>query len=150
LTLSDLTAYATILGTGIALGALGFGAWTWRREHGTNVTVQISIGFLAFPPNIVDAVMVTVYNESAHPVRVTGAGVEINDGGKRAGHVSLKPGATIPGTIPPHDQGMTWLETAELVKKGFDVYRKARAFAILANRAVGPLWSKRRTLMRRN
>ena len=151
--LQSLAAYATILSAGILIGGGVVGgfwrAWAWRQEHGTNVTVQLSIGFLTFPTGLIEAIIVTVINHSAHPVRVTGAGVEINDGSKRAGHVPLKPGAGIPGIIAAHDQEMTWIERAELVTEGFDVYRKARAFARLADRPGGPLWSKSRALMRR-
>jgi hypothetical protein len=50
--------------------------WTWRREHGTHVTVQISWG-VTVGPSVVEAVIVTVFNRSGHPVRVTGAGVEM-------------------------------------------------------------------------
>jgi len=82
-------------------------------------------------------------------VRITGAGVELNDGSKRTCHVPFKPGAPVPGTIAPHDSGMTWIEKAELEHEGFDVYRKARAFARLADHNR-PVWSKRRTLMRRS
>jgi hypothetical protein len=152
--LNTMAAYATILSAGILIGGGVVGAvwrvWTWRREHGTNVKVQISMGWQLFGANAVDAVVVTVFNRSSHPVRVTGAGVEMNDGTGRAGHVpGMKLGADIPGIVAPHDQGTTWLETAELVHEGFDVYRKARAFARFGE-SDRPIWSKSRRLMRRS
>jgi hypothetical protein len=149
--LETLAAYATIFAAGgLIVGGI-WRLWTWRQEHGTHVTVQISWGGLAFGPDLVEAVLVTVFNRSRHPVRVTGCGVEINDGSKRAGHVmQIKPGAGIPGVVTPHDSAMTWLERADLEHEGFNMYRKARAFALLADRTGGPVWSKRRTLMRRS
>src|SRR5439155_15197391 len=148
---NTLAAYATILSAGILIGGGVIGGlwrvWTWRREHATNVKVQISMGFMMFGPNAVDAVIVTVFNRGSHTMRVTGAGVEVNDGSKRAGHVQVKPGADSPGIVAPRDSGMTWIETAELVHEGFDVYRTARAFARDAE-SDRPIWSKRRTLMR--
>ena len=151
--LDTLAAYATILSAGILIGGGVVGAiwrvWTWRQEHGTHVTVQISWGVLT--PMLVEAVLVTVFNRSGHPIRVTGAGVEMNDGSKRAGHVvQIKPGAGIPGTIAPYDSAMTWFEMADLASEGFDKYRKGRAFAHLADRVGGPVWSKPRRLMRRS
>jgi hypothetical protein len=154
--LNTLAAYATILSAGILIGGGVVGAvwrvWTWRQEHGTNVTVRISLGFLtlSLEPHVIEAVIVTAINSSAHAVRVTSAGVEMNDGTKRNGFVPLKPGAGIPGTIQAHDQAMTWLEKAELEKEGFDVFRKARAFVLLADREGGAIWSKPRRLMRRS
>ena len=153
--LNTLTAYATILGTGVLIGGAVIGGiwryWTWRQEHGTNVTVQISMGFIVgFGPNAIDAVQITVFNRSAHPIRVAGVGVEMNDGSKRTGQVTgSKVGADIPGIVNPHDSGSTWLETSDLTQNGFDVFRPARAFAHIADRNER-LWSKRRTLMRRS
>ena len=149
MTLATLAAYATIFAFGgLIVGGI-WRLWTWRQEHGTHVTVQISWGVLT--PTLVEAVLVTVFNRSGHPIRVTGAGVEINDGSQRTGNVmQVKPGAGIPGTIAPHDSAMTWFEMADLVSERFDMYRKARAFAHLADRVAGPVWSKRRTLIQRS
>jgi hypothetical protein len=108
------------------------------------------MGFVVGFGPAIDAVQITVFNRSAHPIRVAGVGVEINDGSNRTGQVTgLKLGADIPGIVDPHDSGFTWLEAADLTQNGFDVFRPARAFANIADRN-GRLWSKRRTLMRRS
>lgn len=148
--LNNLAAYATILGTGVAIGAIVVGGiwryWTWRQEHGTLVTVTLKWGGLTFGPNVVEAVTVTVLNQSSHPVRVTGAGVEINDGSERTGNVTeVKPGAGIPGVVAPHDLGFTWIEIADLKQNGFDPFKPARAFVHVADRTI---WSKRTAVMR--
>ena len=150
--LQTLAAIATILGTGLVLGGSIVGGfwryWTWRQEHGTHVVVEISFGFVALGPRLVDTVLVTVRNRSKHPVRVENVAVELNDGSKRVGLVpGTKPGATIPGVVAPHDSGMTWFESADLVPMGLDLYRPARARVSLADRD-GFLWSKRKRLMK--
>ena len=151
--LQTWAAVATILGTGLVLGGLIVGGvwryWTWRQEHGTHVSVEISTGFLVLGTTPLDVVQVTVRNRSTHPVRVDGVAVEMNDGSKRAGIVTgLKVGANIPGVVGPHDSGSTWLETADLVRNGFDMFYPARARVSLSARD-GFVWSKRRRLMKR-
>jgi hypothetical protein len=146
-----LAAYATVLGVGIGIGAAIVGAvwrwWTWRQEHGTLLTAQIGMGFLAFGPKLVEAISVTVYNRSRHPVRVTGVGIETNDGSKRVlVQIMPQPGAGIPGTVNPHDSAMTWFERDPNWKaNGLDVQRPTRCRITIAERA-GFIWSKRRRL----
>jgi len=151
--LSTAAEIATLIGAGIVIGGAAVGGvwrwWTWRREHGTNVKVKLTWGLALLGDHSIESAIVTVFNQSAHPVRVTGAGVEVNDGSGRAGHVRVKPGADIPGVVAAHDQGSTWVELAELTREGFDVYSKARAFARIGENDR-PIWSKRRRLMRRS
>jgi len=146
-----LAAYATVLGVGIAVGGAVVGGlwrwWTWRQEHGTLVTAQIGMGFLTLGPNLVEAINVTVFNRSKHPVRVTGVAIETNDGSKRVlAQIVPQPGAGIPGVIGPYDSAMTWFERDQDWKaNGLDVQRPTRCRISLAERD-GFIWSKRRRL----
>jgi hypothetical protein len=150
-----LAAYATVLGVGVALGATIVGGlwrwWTWRQEHETLVTVKIAIGFLTFGPKLVEAVIVTVFNRSKHPVRVTGVALEANDGSKRQ-LIQITPerGAGIPGTVGPRDSAQTWFENGEIDGRGgLDIYRPVRCRVNLAEQDA-PIWSKPRALMKRS
>lgn len=163
----DLQTLAAVLGVGVAFGAaVVAGAWrwwTWRQEHKTLVTVKIAMGFLTFGPKLVEAVILTVFNRSGHPVRVTGVGLsghpvrvtgvglEANDGSKRQlVQIIPQPGAGVPGTIAPRDSAQTWFERADIDNRGgIDVYRPVRGQVVLAERDR-PIWSRRRALMRKD
>jgi hypothetical protein len=146
-----LAAYATVLGVLLVIAGGLWRWWTWRQEHRTLVSVKVAIGFLTFGPKLVDAVILTVFNNSSHPVRVTGVGLQANDGTKRQlVQITHEPGAGIPGTVAPRDQGQTWFKKAEIDNRGgIDVYRPVRGYAMLADRDR-PIWSKRRALMKRS
>jgi len=147
----DLQTLAAVLGVGVAIGAAVVGGlwrwWTWRQEHGTLITAQIGMGFLGFGPKLIEAITVTVYNRSKHPVRVTGVAIETNDGSKRVlAQIMPQPGTTIPGVVSPHDSAMTWFEKDPSWKaNGLDVQRPTRCRINIAERDA-PIWSKRRQL----
>jgi hypothetical protein len=118
-----LAAYATLLGSGIAIGAAIVGGiwkwWTWHQEQGTFVTAKIDAALLAYGPDLVKAVTLTVYNRSKHPIRVTGVAIELNNGTKRVlAQLMPQSGAGIPGIVSPRDSASTWFDQSDLVEPG--------------------------------
>ena len=145
---------AQTLGVGVVFGGLVVGGvwrwWTWRQEHGTLVTVQIDIGVVKAGPAVAGAITLTVYNGSAHPVRVSGVALQHNRG-PRGTFVQVVPqiGATIPGVISPHDSGMTWFETDYLEAQGLDLTRPAWGRISLAEQSAF-IYSKRKRLLKKS
>jgi hypothetical protein len=69
-------------------------------------------------------VSVEVVNRSDHAVRVTGAGLYLQDGSGRQMHqMQSPPGATIPGTIESHDSASTYFLAEDIRREaGIDIY----------------------------
>lgn len=93
----------------------------------------------------VSAVSVKATNQSDHPVRVTGIGIDLQDGSCNSMHLATpNVGSSIPGVVQPHDSGDTWIAQAEVEKGGLNVYEPVRAWVRLATGEVvhsthGPL-----------
>ena len=122
--MSATTAIA-IYAAAVATGALVWqvGAWLWSRR--TRLHVRVQLGFLGLAHGgTVDIVFVTAINRSDHPINVSSAGLEAQDG---SGGLLIQPypnvGSTIPGVVPPRDSGVRNMELRELKRMGFDPYR---------------------------
>jgi hypothetical protein len=82
---------------------------------------------------LVDAVTINVHNHADHPLRVTSAGLTMQDGsGATLVQPRPPPGATLPGTIPPHDSAMTYFYEEHTRERGFDLRRPVEAWATLS------------------
>lgn len=145
---------AQTFSAGVVLGGLVIGGiwrgWTWRQEHATLIRVQIDLGIVQVWPAVNGAVILTVYNRSAHPVRVTGVAIETNNGSHGVlAQIMLQPLAGIPGVVGPHDSAMTWWDTNDLGGNAFDLSRPLRGRITLAERD-GFIWSKRKQLLKKS
>jgi hypothetical protein len=145
---------AQTFSAGVVLGGLVIGGtwrgWTWRQEHATLVKVQVDLGIVQVWPAVKGAIILTVYNGSAHQVRVTGAAIETNSGPHGVlAQIALPPLAGIPGVIGPHDSAMTWWDKDELEGNAFDLTRPLRGRISLAERD-GFIWSKRKQLLKKS
>jgi hypothetical protein len=106
------------------------------------------LGIVQAGPAVTGAITLTVYNGSAHPVRVTGVAIEHNRGVKGVfAQVMPQIGATIPGVIGPHDSGMTWFDKDDLEGKGLELTRPTRGRITLAEQAAF-IYSKRKQLLK--
>jgi len=72
-------------------------------------------------------ISITVVNRSDFPVRISNVGVDTQDGSGRTLHLTTPmPGATIPGTIPPHDSAKAYIPKENVEREGIDLYRPVR------------------------
>jgi len=129
-------------------GALLWQEYTWRRDRSTSVEVQLTVGFLTFGPRAEQAVIITAVNNSRHPIRINSAGIEAQDGSDNWAFQPITPnGATIPGTVQPHDSAQTWWLWEEFEGAGFDAHKPLVARVIAGNGQV--FLSKRRPLFKK-
>lgn len=57
----------------------------------------------------------------------------LQDGSGRAAHFLKPPAATLPGTIPAHDSGESWVKEESLASDyGFDIYAPVEGWATLS------------------
>lgn len=122
--------YAAVVST----TSLAWQVISWHLARKNRVTVQVRFGMLDYPTGLIDAVLVKVINRSDHTVRVTGVGLDLQDGsGRTVPQVRIPEGAEIPGAVASHDSGSTHFVAEALAKEaGFDIYGKFVAFANLA------------------
>lgn len=100
-----IAVYAAVVGSLGTVGGLGWNVWSWRRANETIVSIELQPKIIvpATGPRLVLAI--TVINDSAHPIRVSGVGVKTDDGDIQV----VRENGEIPGQIPEHDSAMTWL-----------------------------------------
>ena len=124
--------YAAIVATLLAV----FQIYSWWHARQPHVRVEVSRGFLAMDDgSMIDAVIINVVNDGDHPVRVTAAGLLMQDGsGNAMQDLSTVPGADLPGPVPARDSGMTYLLAEAVQQRGIDIYRPVTAFARLSTR----------------
>jgi len=122
--------YAAVVST----GSLGWQVYSWRLARKNRVEVTVSAALLGMTDgDMIDAVSITVVNRSDHTVRVTGAGVELQDrSGRQVHQVREFPGATLPGAVASHDSGSTYFLADELKEAGIDIYGPITAWIRLA------------------
>jgi hypothetical protein len=123
-----IAAYAAVIAT---LG-VAWQIYSWYRTHKTKVRVRIALGYMTLPR--MPVVTVSAHNDNDHPIRVTGWGIEANDGSGRQ-LFALQPiqGSTLPGPVAAHDCGdgyQDWNELRTLPQ--IDFTRPVVAFANLA------------------
>jgi hypothetical protein len=108
--------------------------FTYRRQHSTRVRVETSLGLLLVGPQQARIVVVGVFNDSAHPVRVTSVGLFTQDRtGRTMPFMHRMEGATLPGTIPPRDSGQGFALLQSLKENGLNEYEPVVAFAYLSD-----------------
>lgn len=123
--------YAAVVST----ASLAWQVWSWRLARKNRVTATVSAALVGLNSGeMVDAVSVDVVNRSDHAVRVKGVGLELQDGSGRQMHqMQTPPGATLPGTIPPHDSASTYFLAENIEQEaGIDVYAPIAAWVQLA------------------
>jgi hypothetical protein len=111
-----VTTYGAVVGTlalVVAIAALGWQVFTWRRAR-TEPTV-VDIG-----PAIVDgvaAVQIEVRSHSPLPIYAVGAALSVSGAGPGFSVIHLvpgPPGSSIPGVITPNNVGKTSVPLAQL------------------------------------
>jgi hypothetical protein len=97
--------------------------------------VNVSNAIVAIAPGIAEHVIsVEAVNETGHAVRVTGFGIEANDGSNQnLFFVWPVAGSTLPGSIAPHDAGNGLQLRDKLADAPVDLKKPVVAFVNLAN-----------------
>jgi hypothetical protein len=138
--------YAALVSTVVA----GFRVVEWRSSRRPTVVVEPRFAFLTMTDgSLVDSIVINVHNNGDHAIRVTSAGLTLQDGsGRTITQVKQVPGATLPGPIAPHDSAMTYFVEADLVREtGIDKFEPVEAWAVLS---TGPrVQSKAKPLLKR-
>jgi hypothetical protein len=118
------TALVAIYAAVIATAGLGWQIYAWGRTRRTQMNVSINNAVFGLPMGVLGGVTIEATNRSDHEVRVTSAGFDLQDGsGRKVVIVRQMPGSSIPGNVPPHDSGMTWIEEDEARHAGLDIYK---------------------------
>lgn len=124
-----VAAYAAL----VATASLAWQVYTWWHRRKSHVEVSASIAILAFSTGIKQAISIEVTNHSDHTIRVTGAGLDMQDGSQMELHILEPPsGSTIPGTVQPRDSAKTWIEQAAYEAQGINPLEPVTAWAKLA------------------
>lgn len=135
--------YAAVLST----AGLAWQVFSWAHRRRSHVTVQARIAFVGY--DALQVISIEATNTSDHPVRVTSAGLMLQDGSGRQFVILRQPdGATLPGVVQPHDSATTWIAQADAESEGgFDVFAPVTAWVNLATGQA--VTSKPRPLMTR-
>jgi hypothetical protein len=105
--------------------------------------VTLALAYLTGPK--LDVLSITVANDNDYAVRVNSTGLVTQDGTRRdLVFLDQLPGASLPGSIPPHDEGMAFLERSAAEQDGIDFFRPLVAWANVAS--VGRFESKPATI----
>jgi hypothetical protein len=108
-----------LYGAIVATVALGWQVYSWGRDRTTRVEVKVSVALTL--PNVGQVVLISAINHSRHAIRINSAGLEAQDG---SGNWLIQPvppnGASIPGTVQPHDQAQTYFLWDEFMRAGLD------------------------------
>ncbi len=128
-----LTVYASVVATGAALWPI----YQWRHAHRDHVEVETRFAFLTMTDGgLVDTVTVTARNRGDRPVSVTSVGIDHNDGsGRSIQNIAVVPGGSLPGTVEPGHEGMTYFMADDLKREGVDLYRSVVGWVSLASRS---------------
>jgi len=106
--------YAAIVST----AGLAWQVISWSLARKNRVTVEVRFGMLDYPTGLVDAVLVRVVNRSDHTVRVTGVGLDLQDGsGRTLNQTAIPEGATLPDPVASHDAGSTHFKSGPSRRK---------------------------------
>lgn len=129
-TTDPLAIYASV----VATGGLGWNVYSWRRARTNDVQVSASWVFIGSPSGAEESIAITAVNRGDRPVRVVAAGVVSQDDQKQLLQViAPPPGASIPGTVPPNDSGMTYLMLSILEEEHqIDLFKPVQAWVRLA------------------
>jgi hypothetical protein len=120
--------YAAVVSTVVA----GFRVAEWRKSREPDIVVEPRFAYLGMTDGeVVEIVRINVHNHADHALRVTSAGLNLQDGsGRTITPMGSVPGATIPGVIEGHDSGNTYFLLDGLVSQsGIDIRRPVVAWA---------------------
>jgi hypothetical protein len=122
--------YAAIVST----ASLAWQVWSWLLARKNRVKVNVKAALIGLGNDMVDAVTVEAINHSDHVVRITGVGLNLQDGSGREMHqVRVPQGATLPGTVASHDSASTYFLADDLKREaGVDVYAPISGWVHLA------------------
>lgn len=121
--------------------------WRHRRRNHVEVSAQIALMGMTDGSSL-QVIAVTATNHSEHPVRVTGAGIDLQDNSGAALHIiDPPPGSTVPGVVQPHDSGQTFVAQGDYEDRGISPYDPVVAWVRLATGEL--VKSKPATLMQR-
>ena len=127
----DITAiYAAV----VATAALGWQVFQWRHRRKSHVSVDVKLAIFPMTAGGVrDGVTIDVTNRSERPIRVTSAGLFMQDGSRRTFvQPQQPPGAELPGIVESYDSKLTYFWREDLTAAGFDLTRPLQAWANLA------------------
>jgi hypothetical protein len=113
--------YAAVVST----ASLAWQVWSWHLARRNRVEVKVEAALLGLDDGeMVDAVSVEVVNRSDHAVRVTGVGLDLQDGsGHQMHQMHVPPGATLPGTVASRDSGSTFFLAEDIKQEAeIDIY----------------------------
>jgi hypothetical protein len=85
------------------------------------------------PGNVPAVVAITVVNESDYPIHVNNTGIDLQDGSNNTMSLTTPmPGASLPGTVEPHNSGVAFALKEEVERQGVDLTKPVRVWARLA------------------
>lgn len=126
-----IAGYAAIVST----AALGWQVYSWRDQRRSHVAVEARFALAILPDSdpAAKVVAIGVANRSDHPVRVTGAGLDLqDDSGYQLHTFGQFPGATLPGVVSPRDSASAFLPLEKVEEEGIDITEPVTAWARLA------------------
>lgn len=106
--------------------------WQHRRRSHVEVSAQIALMGMTDGRSL-QVMAISATNNSEHSVRITGAGVDLQDQSGAALHIiDPPPGSTVPGVVQPHDSGQTFVSQGEYEDRGISPYEPVVAWVRLA------------------
>jgi hypothetical protein len=119
--------WVAVYAAAVATLSVGWQVFTWARGRASRLKVTVKPAVLT--PQGLGVVCLTAMNESQHPLRVTSAGLEAQDGsGATVPAWEPFPGGELPHVIPPHDEHPVFMELDGLRSLGFDFRRPVVAY----------------------
>jgi hypothetical protein len=130
--IADTTTVIAIYAAAVATAGLIWQIVSRVAARRTVVRVRVAPGLVTpgvMGPGVGDVVII-MSNRSDHPVRITSAGLRLQDGSKRE-LVMLRPisDGTLPQVVPSHDAHQVYMDLRELQGIGIDFHRPIVAWA---------------------
>lgn len=120
----DLTAIVAVYAALVATAGLGWQIYSWHDRRSQKIEVSVQYAMIGMTDgSTVDAVAIVATNRSEHNVRVSGVGLDLQDGSGREMHVVHPvPGSDLPGTVGSRDSGQMLILESEVTDAGIDIY----------------------------
>ncbi len=118
----------------VSSAALGWQVYSWRHQHRSHVDVEARFALAVLPGSDSPAkvVAIGVANRSDHAVRVTGAGLDLQDGSATSCIISGSFLGRPPGTVAPRDSASAYLPLDQVEAEGINITEPVTAWARLA------------------
>jgi hypothetical protein len=125
-----VAAYAAI----VATASLAWQVYAWHHRQQSRVAVSVRLAVASPAAGVtLHAISITATNNSEHPVRVAGVGLDLN---RQDGWQFHQPtpihGATLPGVIQARDAGVAMVDRATAEGEGLDLTKPVVAWVRLA------------------